>query len=68
MKADEMRGRAPRVYAWSVPTPDGRKWQLCHWTEPTRRELLDRGRPCPDAKVVRVWLSVENVNVEANRC
>lgn len=40
-------------YAWMVS--NGRRgWTICNWAEPTNSTLLQKSRPSPEAKDVRV--------------
>ena len=47
-------------YAWAIWVEYPRKpdeWQLCSWVEPTLAALVARGKPSPEARVVRVQIA-----------
>lgn len=47
-----------KLILWSWKVNFGKGWELCHWAEPTKQQLLSGGKPSPEAKAVRVKVSV----------
>lgn len=43
------------AYAWEIQNRNG-SWALCWWAEPTRKQLVARSKPSPEARPVRVKL------------
>lgn len=45
---------SPRSWAWEINFAG--KWQLCHWTKPSKADLLKERKPSPEARPVCVRL------------
>lgn len=53
-----MMNKIKDVYSWAWTVDWGRGPELCFWSEPTKKDLLKNGKPSPEAKAVRVRMSV----------